>query len=88
MAQLFVSGRVQGVGFRNFSFRYATGLQLLGTVQNLSDGRVALVVEGEKCKIETFIDALRQGPERAEVRDIDVTWQCPSLQVSDFSIVY
>jgi len=88
MAQLFVSGRVQGVGFRNFSFRCATGLQLLGTVQNLSDGRVTLVVEGEKLKIETLIDALRQGPERAEVSDVAVTWQCPSPQVSDFSIVY
>ncbi len=88
MAQLIVSGRVQGVGFRNFSLQCARGLHLLGTVRNLSDGRVALVVEGEKRKIETFIDALREGPELAEVSGVAVSWQCPSLQVSDFSIVY
>ena len=88
MASLLVSGRVQGVGFRNFSFRCAKELKLLGTVRNLSDGRVAIVVEGEKPKIETLIDKLRVGPKLAAVSDIAVTWQCPSTQVSSFSIVY
>jgi len=88
MARLIVSGRVQGVGFRNFSLRSARALHLLGTVQNLSDGRVALLVQGQKGKIETLINTLHQGPERAEVSGVEVNWQCSSPQISDFSIVY
>ena len=42
----FVSGRVQGVSFRAFTYESATDLKLVGWVRNLTDGRVEIVAEG------------------------------------------
>ena len=54
------SGRVQGVGFRMTAVHLAQGLPLSGTVQNLPDGDVELVVEGAAADIDTLIDRLRE----------------------------
>ena len=51
-SQILVRGIVQGVGFRYTIQRYAAGSGLKGWVQNLSDGRVEVVVEGSKEKID------------------------------------
>ncbi len=87
-AQIFVSGRVQGVGYRNFCYQNALDLGLKGVVRNLEDGRVALEVEGEREKIETLIDRLRKGPTRSEVRDLVLTWKRSSLKTDQFIIDY
>jgi acylphosphatase len=49
------SGRVQGVGFRYAVRTAAAGYHVTGFVQNLDDGRVRLVVEGEVSEIERFL---------------------------------
>ncbi|MFQ5596808.1 MAG: acylphosphatase [Nitrospiria bacterium] len=87
-ARLFVSGRVQGVGFRNFTQRKATNLHLAGTVRNLADGRVEIEVDGTREKIEALIQLLRQGPPRSEVADVSVSWRDKPSQAHRFSIVY
>jgi acylphosphatase len=51
---VYYSGRVQGVGFRYTTATLAKGYEVVGTVENLSDGRVLIVVEGEKQQIEAF----------------------------------
>ena len=51
-AHTFYSGNVQGVGFRYTIQRYVAELGLKGWVRNLSDGRVEVVVEGSKEKID------------------------------------
>ncbi|MFN7844453.1 MAG: acylphosphatase, partial [Pirellula sp.] len=56
----FFSGRVQGVGFRFHTKEVAKKFSVQGTVQNLDDGRVKVVAEGEKDEIHRFLDAVSQ----------------------------
>ena len=87
-AHLFVGGRVQGVGFRSYSLDCAKALQVFGLVRNLSDGRVELVLEGDRGRIEALILKLRQGPPRSKVTDIDVSWRKIQAEYKTFSIAY
>jgi len=52
--KLIASGRVQGVGFRDFACRIGSLLSLVGYAKNLRDGTVEIVAEGEEEKIEEF----------------------------------
>lgn len=56
----FVSGRVQGVGFRFHTKEIAKRFRVVGTVQNLDDGRVKIVAEGEEDEIGRFLDAVEK----------------------------
>jgi acylphosphatase len=69
-----VSGRVQGVGFRDWARRRAGTLGLSGSAVNLPDGRVEIRAEGTPKACDALLDALysRQGPGR--VHGIDVSW--------------
>ena len=53
--EVFYSGRVQGVGFRFRSANIAARYRVTGFVQNLDDGRVQLVAEGEAGELEGFL---------------------------------
>ncbi len=67
-----VSGRVQAVGFRAFTRRSAIMLGVRGYVENLDDGRVHAVFEGEDYQVEKLIELIRQGPRMSQVRDVKV----------------
>lgn len=54
------SGDVQGVGFRATTARLARGLAVTGTVRNLPDGRVELIVEGAEAEIDRLIGEIRE----------------------------
>lgn len=69
-----VRGRVQGVGFRAYVRRQAIDLGLDGYAENLADGRVEVVAEGERRELEHFLVLLRKGPPHAEVSDIEIEW--------------
>ena len=58
----FVSGNVQGVGFRFFTLRAAERMNLTGYARNLPDGRVELVAEGEDLKTLTINEVLPNSP--------------------------
>ena len=73
-ATVLVRGRVQGVGYRVFVRRHALDLGLAGHAENLSDGRVEVVVEGDRAEVEHLLVALRRGPAHAVVDDLQVTW--------------
>jgi len=68
-----ISGRVQGVAFRWFTTEAAHELSLRGTVRNLADGRVEiLVVEGEDPSVlEAFFSRVEAGPSHARVDGIE-----------------
>lgn len=65
--RFLVSGRVQGVGFRQATARRAQGLSLRGWVRNLGDGRVEGVAAGEPSALEQLRAWLEQGPPTARV---------------------
>jgi acylphosphatase len=67
----FVTGRVQGVGFRYFVQHKATALGLAGWARNLDDGRVEVYAVGNRQHLDDLAAALHQGPHLAEVRSVE-----------------
>jgi acylphosphatase len=84
---LFVSGMVQGVGYRYFAIRKANVYGLKGYAKNLIDGRVEIVAEGEKGLIEEFIKDLRVGPMAAYVTDVRIEWTNPTYTFEGFEVL-
>lgn len=70
----YVSGLVQGVGFRYHTHQKATELALSGYAENLADGRVCVYAEGEISKLQHLVDWLEEGPPSASVSAITVEW--------------
>jgi len=62
--EVFFSGRVQGVGFRQTTSETARRFAVTGFVENLSDGRVRAVVEGAAAEIERFLEGVEAELER------------------------
>ena len=70
-ARLFlVSGRVQGVYFRDSARNHAVSLGLTGYAKNLSDGSVEILVCGEQEAISRFETWLQQGPPMARIEKV------------------
>ena len=69
--RFFVSGRVQGVGFRFFAERTAASLGVGGYVRNLYNGRVEVYAIGNAEQMDALRDALRRGPRMAGVDRVD-----------------
>ena len=65
--RFYVSGRVQGVGFRFFAERTAATLGVSGYVKNLFDGRVEVYAVGSAEQMEAMKSALQRGPRMAGV---------------------
>jgi acylphosphatase len=85
-ARILITGKVQGVFFRDFTRENALKLGLTGWVRNVSDGRVESIVEGEKERILQLIEKLKQGPPVAKVKEVNVGWQAPDDEFNNFSI--
>ena len=73
-----VSGRVQGVWFRESCRREADARGVAGWVRNRSDGRVEAMFEGESAAVLGLLAWCRTGPPRAEVTGVDVTAEEPT----------
>ena len=67
-----ISGRVQGVGYREWTRREASSRGLEGWVRNRHDGSVEAVFAGEDSRVESMLLALRVGPPSARVGHIEV----------------
>jgi acylphosphatase len=85
-AHVFVSGRVQGVFFRQHTKDEADRVGVNGWVRNLSDGRVEALFEGEKEKVEEMIQICKRGPPFAKVNDINVSFEDYTGEFKNFSI--
>ncbi|MCS6782350.1 MAG: acylphosphatase [Gloeomargarita sp. SKYBB_i_bin120] len=70
--QVWISGRVQGVGFRAATRQQALQLGLDGWVQNLPDGRVWAVFAGASEAVETMLAWCHHGPPAAHVTSVVV----------------
>lgn len=81
-----VRGVVQGVGFRWFVLHHARQLGVRGYVRNCPDGSVEAVVEGEQAAVERLLELMRVGPPPARVQALEVYWETPTGEFSDFDI--
>lgn len=84
----FISGRVQGVAFRFFAQHLANQLGITGWVRNLYDGRVEVVAEGDRDRLELFRNELEKGPRMARVEKVDLNWEEFKDEFLDFSIKF
>ena len=66
----FISGQVQGVGFRAFTYEAATDLHLKGWVRNLTDGRVEAVADGDEKSVNDLLAKVKKGPRSAQVKSV------------------
>lgn len=85
--EISVTGRVQGVGFRAASRRQARYLRLAGWVENLPDGSVRIVVNGEKEKCMEFIAWCREGSAYSWVEGVNIREMKPE-RLGPFEISY
>jgi acylphosphatase len=82
-----VSGRVQGVGFRDFVRREAAARGITGWVRNADDGRaVEVVAEGDQPALDALLAAIRSGPRFARVDDVATAWSEATNAFARFSI--
>ncbi len=77
-AHVYISGKVQGVSFRDATRDEAESLGLSGWVRNLQDGRVEAVFEGDTDLVRRMIDWCESGPSSADVDDVTVEQEEPS----------
>jgi acylphosphatase len=85
-AHLYISGVVQGVGYRWSCQRAAAGRGLQGWVRNLDDGRVEAVIQGLKEEVEGMIQWCYRGPSEAQVSDIAVAYEDAKDDLGPFGI--
>ena len=84
--RFFVSGRVQGVGFRYFVQDHAAAEGVHGYARNLPDGRVEVFVEGDDESVARVERAVRRGPAHAHIDKVVVEAAVSSGRATGFSI--
>jgi acylphosphatase len=80
-----VTGKVQGVWYRQHAKERAVSLALTGTVQNLSDGSVEIIATGAVEQLDQLLDWCRSGPPKAKVAEVE-SEILPLLDYHEFSI--
>lgn len=87
-AHIYVSGRVQGVYFRQHTRRQAQIRGVTGWVRNLQDGRVEAVFEGEEAAVQTMVEYCRHGPSSAQVTNFEMSIEAFKNEFSSFEVAY
>ncbi|HEX9385211.1 MAG TPA: acylphosphatase [Anaerolineales bacterium] len=86
-AHIWVKGRVQGVGFRayvEYSARQIDGLT--GWVRNVGYDTVEAIAEGERLKVESLIQSMKDGPRGSRVDEAKVEWENPTGEFDRFGV--
>ena len=84
---IWVKGRVQGVGFRaHVDYSAAQIGGLTGWVRNVGYDTVEAVAEGERDKVELFIEKMKQGPRMSRVDESRVEWEDATGEFSEFGV--
>lgn len=84
--QVLFSGHVQGIGFRYTVKQTALGFEVTGWVKNLADGRVELLVEGEREELEAFQAAIPEAGLRRFIRETQSEWSNGTGEFQGFEI--
>ena len=85
---LIASGRVQGVGFRYYTYDEAIRIGVVGFVRNLRSGDVEVVAEGTRQQLADLIEAVRRGPSFARVVDLQENWEPARGNFHEFRITH
>lgn len=85
-AHILVSGRVQAVFFRRNTKKKAIELNITGWARNLFSGKVEIMCEGEKEKIEELLEWLKEGSRLAKVKNVKVDYMEYKGEFDDFLI--
>ena len=85
-ARVYVSGKVQGVFFREETREKAEQLGLAGWVRNLPDGRVEALFEGPSERVREMVGWCREGPFHAEVEDVDTEFEASEGDLEGFEV--
>ena len=86
-AHVWVKGRVQGVGFRAHVEYHARQIGgLTGWVRNVGYDRVEAVAEGERSKVERFLEMMKEGPRMSQVDETKVEWENPTGEFREFGV--
>ncbi|MFN3604023.1 MAG: acylphosphatase [Leptonema sp. (in: bacteria)] len=86
--KIIVKGRVQGVGFRQYTVQCAKKFNIRGTVRNLYNGDVECVAIGVSENMEKFIKLLKKGPVLSRVEHLDIQNVAVDPKIVDFKIIY
>ncbi|MFC1566180.1 acylphosphatase [Candidatus Neomarinimicrobiota bacterium] len=86
-AEILVTGKVQGVWFRDFVKKNANIQNLNGWVKNNPDGTVVAAIEGEKEIINKLIEQIKIGSLLSQVDDVKVSWQPFENKFNSFKII-
>ena len=87
-AQIFLTGRVQGVGCRYTVESIALEIGLGGWVKNLPDNRVEIICEGTKENIEAFVQKIKGSALGPNIKKISCDWTKPTNTFKDFRIEF
>jgi len=82
---VIVTGRVQHVGFRYFTLKEASALNLTGYVRNQENGDVRIIVRGPEDLLDDFLVSIRKGPGWARVDGLKIQ-ELPDEEFSGFQI--
>jgi acylphosphatase len=86
--RLFVTGKVQGVFFRQTLKVMAKKNDVFGWVKNLEDGRVEAVLEGDEDKVSRLVEWAHGGPANARVEDVNIRNEKFTNEFSAFDVLY
>lgn len=84
--RVIISGRVQGVFFRDTTRRRARELGLHGWVGNRADGRVEAVFQGPRAAVDAIVEWCHHGPPHARVTAVEVVAEEPAEPLTGFSV--
>lgn len=84
----WISGKVQGVFYRESTEYWANTLDLKGWVRNTDDGRVELIVEGHEDRIKKLMKWCEKGPAAAKVVNINQREESYTGEFEDFKVIY
>ena len=85
---VLISGKVQGVGFRNFTQINAKQLGINGYAKNLPNGKVEIVAEGDKAQLDALVALVKKGPRYARVDSIEIDERAFTGEYETFGIRY
>jgi acylphosphatase len=83
---IWVTGRVQGVGFRSFVLQSGTLFGLTGWVHNLGYDQVETLAEGPRQVLERFIEVVKTGPRPARVEAARLEWETATGEFDRFYV--